>query len=277
MKITKKVMVAMLVLILCMSGGITDDFATKSKAKESGREEYIQDAQGLEYRFPRDDEADIEDTNSWAVSLGHCKKKNIVIPDTFKGKKVTYVDWSGFLDCDNLTSITFGKNIKGIHDFAFKNCKKLTKVKFKGEKVTYIGEESFSECISLKEIDLPKNLKWISSSAFFASGLEKIVIPKSVETIYSYAFADCTRLKRVIIKNGVKELWEKSFAGCDDLKAIVIPKSIEVIQKETFSGCSQLKRVTFKGKVKKMDSSAFYKTPFYKKQKNSISREITSV
>ena len=145
---------------------------------------------------------------------------------------------------------------------------------FKGNSLTYIDSGAFKNCVSLKKITLPDRLVFIGDSAFASSGLEEIVIPKNVDTIYSWAFAYCTKLKKVTFKNGVKELWDGSFQRCTALKEITIPKSIEVIQSRTFIGCRQLKKVNFKGKVKEIDANAFLNTPFYKKQKNYSQENI---
>lgn len=55
----------------------------------------------------------------------------------------------------------------------------------------------FCNCSRLRMVMLPEKLEYIGPRAFFGCGLESIVIPRSVNTIASFAFAECTSLKSV--------------------------------------------------------------------------------
>ena len=52
----------------------------------------------------------------------------------------------------------------------------------------------FYGCNSLKEVHLPDGLEKIGRECFENSGLEEIIIPKSVKTIEKYAFSGCKSL-----------------------------------------------------------------------------------
>lgn len=70
----------------------------------------------------------------------------------------------------------------------------------------------------LDEYEIPNHIKTIKSSAFQASGLKKIKIPKSVVEIEAYAFYDCYPNLKVIYE-GSAEDWnniEKEYLGIDD-------------------------------------------------------------
>lgn len=57
-----------------------------------------------------------------------------------------------FMDCKNLSYISFPPEIKRIKRGAFKNCTSLERVPI-GENIEYIGKEAFDGCKSLSEID----------------------------------------------------------------------------------------------------------------------------
>ena len=58
-------------------------------------------------------------------------------------------------------------------------------------RMKHIEGEAFAYNNDLREIILPPNLEIICATAFLASGLKKIVIPKSVKIIGDAAFMDC--------------------------------------------------------------------------------------
>ena len=272
-------------MALCVNLGAVDNVAKKSKAKVASDGDVVQeeitypsvkkadkrgkttDSQGLVYRYPIDDEGEIEKKNVWAVSAGKLKKNKIVIPDTFNGKKVVEVDWDGFHGCKKITSITLGKNVKQIKGQAFLSCKNLSEVKFKGNSLKSIYSYAFEECNALKRIDLPKSLNWMSEGVFARSGLEEITIPNKVENIWDYTFGECKNLKKVKLNKKIKEIRSGSFENCISLKKIAIPKKVEIIRDEAFAGCTQLEKVNFKGEVREIEENAFRDTPFLEEAK----------
>lgn len=85
--------------------------------------------------------------------------REISIPSTFAGRKVTKIADDGFWNCQNLETITLPNTI------------------------TEIGSGAFNYCKALKTITLPNSLKAIGKNAFSNSGLTTIFIPASVTTI----------------------------------------------------------------------------------------------
>lgn len=49
-------------------------------------------------------------------------EKDVIIPDTINGKKVTNIGDSAFENCSNIKSIIISKNITSIGDWAFYQC-----------------------------------------------------------------------------------------------------------------------------------------------------------
>ena len=89
--------------------------------------------------------------------------------------------------CSGIRSLTLGEGVESIGAEAFTTCDNLTKVVLSNS-LTELGASAFSYCGSLTELTLPEALTAIPDSAFAYSGLTKVVIPDSVETIGSYAF-----------------------------------------------------------------------------------------
>ncbi len=256
-----KAVVGILVMLLCLNIGTMVTYAKESEQVK------VTDSQGLIYRYPIDYEGEIEKTDVWAVSAGKLKKSEIVIPDTFKGKKVVAVDWNGFQNCKKLTGITIGKNVAYIRDYAFYGCENLSRINFKGDLVRFLFDCTFEKCTSLKKIILPRNLESISGTTFSKSGLEEITLPGKVTMIDSGAFADCKSLKKVNLNNKLTMIGSECFEGCKQLAQITIPQKVEIIEVGAFDGCKNLEKVTFQGKVNEIQKYAFRDTLFLKKSR----------
>ena len=77
--------------------------------------------------------------------------------------------------------------------------------------VTKIGSSAFSGCSKLKEITIPAAVKEIGGSAFYTSGLEKVILSEGVEIIGMHAFSYCENLKEINIPSTVKTIYTSAF------------------------------------------------------------------
>ena len=86
--------------------------------------------------------------------------------DLTNAVKLTVINSSAFYDDTALKNITIPKNVESIESNAFAGCKNITEIHFAGD----------------------GKLKSIGNSAFSVTGVEKVVIPESVESIGTGAF-----------------------------------------------------------------------------------------
>lgn len=81
---------------------------------------------------------------------------------------------------------------------------------------------------------LPDTLESIGTNAFACMlRLEEIVIPDSVKTIEYSAFDGCTNLKRVTLPKGLKKIARYCFSDTA-ISDIVLPESLEIIEEGAF-------------------------------------------
>lgn len=227
-----------------------------------------------------------------------CEKlKKINLPATIKN-----IGSGAFCDCKTMKSMTIPEGVLTISEKCFSNCWNLGSIILPSTLYS-IGEYAFEGCLKLSEIDLPHNVVSIGKGAFKGSGLtdivvnkkittiecetyeqteiKNVVIPDSIISIESSAFAICNNLKEIIIPNSVKMLGKdvfsnsqnlkvvkltnqitsipaKAFRGCKSLEEIVVPNNVEEICSSAFMGCEKLKKVLLPKKLKAVGDSCFY-------------------
>lgn len=138
----------------------------------------------------------------------------------------------------NASSINSGVNDCGIPGGAFKGLKYLQSVKLPLT-ATFIGGNSFADCSSLKDVEFPPYLKTVNIGAFSNTGLVKVKLPSSVESLSDYrngvcAFGNCSNLELLdagdceFSQDQRKQVsWRDPLYKC---KALVLPKNTQRIQ-----------------------------------------------
>ena len=145
--------------------------------------------------------------------------------------------------------------------------------------VVRISSNAFSLTKELKTVVLPDGLTTLEQGSFSQSDLESITIPASVQSIDTYAFMNCRKLKELLgessfisqdrkflsdpygmygntlfffagkedssyeIPEGVVALENYSFSGCEKLRSLTFPKGISFIAGSSFEGCINLEAI----------------------------------
>ena len=146
-------------------------------------------------------------------------------------------DWTIFKNCENLSSVTFGKNVEKIPAYTFYGCGGLKEVHISDLaawcRIDFENSSSNPLCyahylylnnVEIKNLTIPSNIKEIKASAFEGcSGLTgELKIPDSVTLIGDSAFKDCSGLTSVTIGSGVTSIGEDAFDGCSGLEKFIV-------------------------------------------------------
>jgi len=224
------VLLAVLLCLICI-------FALASCGEKKGE---------LEYKLN-------EDGKSYTVVGIGTESGDVVIPNSYQGKRVTGIE-GAFYDCDSLTSITIPSNVTSISS-AFYDCDNLASVTVKrGNAVFHSAGNCLIETASKTVIAGCKNsiiptdgsVTTIGEFAFYyCKNLASITIPSSVTDINSQAFCYCNSLKSVIFAENsqLKSIGTMAFAGCSSLTSITIPSSVKSIGAAPFTGCGNLESI----------------------------------
>ena len=219
--------------------------------------------------------------------------KNLTIPNTIDGKKVTRIGRQAFYKTTYLTSVTIPDSVKIIGNCAFSGCSSLSGITIPNS-VVKIDNMAFGYCSSLTSVTIPNSVTSIGNNTFsYCSNLTSVAIPSSVKSIGNSAFWYCTSLKSVTIPSSVTSIGDAAFYRCTSLKSIIvnsnnksyssangalfnkdktkliqyptastqtsytIPSSVTSICSYAFSDCTNLKSVTIPSGMKNIDAHAF--------------------
>jgi len=190
-------------------------------------------------------------------------RKNVIIPDTLYGLRVTIIGPGAFRN-KGLTSVEIPDSVISIESsstlfgplsmvsgaFEYNS---LTRVKL-GNGLTKIGSSTFYGISTLTEIEIPNSVVTIGSSAFKDTGLVNVTFGNNLQTIEAEAFRN-TMITSLIIPNSVKNIGNRAFSSNPNLTTIVIPPSLAALSRLTTVGgvvlntnffieCPNISRVT---------------------------------
>ncbi len=246
--------------------------------KDSAGEKYAKDNE-FDYEIIKEDyEYKLLDDGTIEIIKYNGLDKDVFIPETIDGKKVTSIGENAFQSCTavsitipqgvtnigkmafdtctSLTSVTIPNSVTSIGESAFGHCGKLTSITIPGS-VASIGKCAFVFCSSLKSVTLSNGLKELGDSAFSkCTSLESITIPASVEKFDTQVFTECTKLASVTIENGVKTIGNGAFMDCTALKEVTIPNSVTNIEFLAFAYCTSLEIITIPSSVTSIGKEA---------------------
>ena len=178
--------------------------------------------------------------------------KNSVIPSD--ASVVTSIGEFAFNACSALTNIVIPANITNIGSAAFKNCYSVTSISVSTGNLKYhstgnclIETDRKTLIVGCKTSVIPTggSVTKIGYEAFSMSSITNIVIPNTITSIGSYAFADCNKLTSIEIPDSVITIDGSAFRDCNELTSVTIGSGVTSISPFAFISCDSLTSVTF--------------------------------
>ena len=211
------------------------------------------------------------------------------IPDS-----VVYIGGSAFYDCDHLSNIRIPARLRYVGSYAFArspwlnnrpagvvylgkiaycvngNVSEKQPLKLKNG-TTAIAPNAFYGCEDLTQIRIPDTVTTIGYDAFHTSGIETLVIPKSVKTIEGNKVG-ARFMKKIIVdpanpvyssdKTGAlfnkKKTQLYEFPGANKAKTYQIPNTVTFVQGLCFDGAHDLETLSIPASVRKLESDAVH-------------------
>lgn len=127
--------------------------------------------------------------------------------------------------------------------------------------VLYIGEgmprvESYKNQTDFTKVVLPSSVEVIYSSAFSGTKIEEIELPSSIKKIEKEAFNSCEGMASITIPNSVKSIGNAAFQNCTSLATAEIGSGVRELNYRIFKG-SGLTEITIPSTVKVIGKEAF--------------------
>ena len=240
----------------------------------------------LQYSYNPDFTADV----TYAVDNNQTRihySGDIVIPDVViyqeQEYKVTGVKANTFRDNTQVTSVTLGKNLKIIEEYAFSGCDNLTEITIPAS-VDSIGAWAF-HYTGLKNViiedgdNILKLWGWGSYSVFNESPLESIylgrnyisetrpfggfhtiktaIVGDKVTALQADEFKYDYGLRTVRLGANITDIGNYAFYECDHLYEIRLPESVLRIGNYAFYSCDSLLSINIPSKVNLIEADAF--------------------
>lgn len=161
------------------------------------------------------------------------------------GEGLSELESDVFAGLRNVRSVYFPRTLKAIYSGAFSECGKLEQAALP-DALRYIGPGAFQDCISLAEVTFGSSLKNIQADAFRGcKSLNRLAFPSAVMEIGEHAFAD-TGIERIVLPDSLETLPKGCFSHCEKLQEVTAGKGTSVVSDRAFNGCTELEKLDFR-------------------------------
>lgn len=184
----------------------------------------------------------------WCTSL-----TNVTLPSS-----LTEIGSSAFAGCENvITELTFKQNVT-IGDNAFYGCKNITKITAPYVVARSIAIDCESTALDLVITDFD-NVNVADYSYKYLANVKNVTIDDNVTAICDYAFCSCENLVSVTFGENSKleSIGSYAFAECTALSSIKLPNGLQTIEGEAFQNCTTLTNVTLPSSLTEIEYYAF--------------------
>ena len=194
------------------------------------------------------------------------------VPESLKNITITSGEIArrAFYNFSGVESITVGKDVTLLDEYAFYGCQSLVNVEILSDDVESIKPYTFYGCTALTDISLPNNIKSIGNYAFYGcASISDLTLPNGITSLGDYTFYGCTALKKISIPKNVSSIGKYTFYNCG-LESLNIPDNITFIDDYAFVGCKDLIEIVLPDSICEIGKGTFNNTGYYDDESNWI-------
>lgn len=184
----------------------------------------------------------------------------ILIPDEYEGLPITAINEFAGVNLEYVTTITIGKNVKEIDDWAFGNSRNIAHFEVDDDNPYLCDLDGVIYSKDMKTLLFYPPAKGIDTTKNEKGEEVKTIsytIPEGVETLRTKAFYKCYELTEISLPSTLTKIEEKAFFRCN-LGATTLPGNLTYIGKDAFSYCNGLEELTIPASVTEIGEYAFY-------------------
>lgn len=141
-----------------------------------------------------------------------------------------------------------------------KSMSNLVELDISGMAVTSIPSSALENKWGLEKVVLPKKLETIGNNAFSGTGIKEVELPESLTTLASYAFYGCSSLASVKMSGKVTGISGYCFQECKNLQKVELAEGLQVIHSGAFYLCNSLQSINFPSTLTSIGNESFYET-----------------
>ena len=165
---------------------------------------------------------------------------------------------SAFQECAKLTTLNLGRDLETVGDCAFLNCTNVTKLTFP-DATTTIGSNAFQGCSSVTEITVGKGLKSVGAYSFAdCPSFTGLILPDGFTTMGESAFESCRKLTVATLGNSLTEMPARAFKNCIALSEMNMPATVKSIGDQAFYNDSTIAVVTMRDGLEAIGNEVFW-------------------
>ena len=176
-----------------------------------------------------------------------------------------------------LVSVTIGKNVTSVGNWAFSNCHKIRtfivnavglgswgsywnsgmdSVQTMSLDMKTIPDRFYYNVKTLTKLTIGNNVETIGSSAFSGTGLTSVTLGTNVSSLGRYCFQNCANLAKFTYNNKLTAIPDQCFEGTG-ITEMTIPDIVTSIGSSAFNECSRLASITIGKGVTSVGGWAF--------------------
>lgn len=154
---------------------------------------------------------------------------------------LTTLGSSAFMHCVVLDNIVLPNSIYNMGEMVFAYCESLTSINIPTS-MTIIPDRFLESASSLLSVNMHNDILSIGIYAFYATGLQSVVIPKETTIIKHNAFNSCTNLTTVsfVQDSKLETISMNAFIWCSSLQIINLSDSVITIGDAAFANTISL-------------------------------------
>lgn len=193
------------------------------------------------------------DVQAGSVAINNTDGLIILNLTDYRYENITSLSISGSLNYHD-----FGVIRLNLHNLEILDLSQTTITGVPEHALNYFTGEGAVGNLKLKKIILPRTVKTIGSWAFqYCKALTSISLD-GVETIGEKAFNSCSALSSVDLGDNLTTVNNAVFINCTSLRSVEFPASIRTLGKWMFENCSSLKTIKLNQGIATIPQSAFY-------------------
>ena len=188
---------------------------------------------------------------------------------------VTSIGSFAFEYCNDLSSLTLGKGVTTVHEWAFLGLHHLVEIINYSSLDLVCGSENYGFVANYAKLIHKGESKIVNNDGYLfisADGVNylfsyigektELVLPEGYNgekyKINANTFRDRADITKVIIPNAVTEIGEYAFTYCTGLTTVTVPEGVTAIGIGAFSHCYGLKEITLPNRLTKLSEGLFY-------------------